>query len=334
MKEFAHINKGALAAMIVAVTTGLASLSAASPAKALNQFVGIGTGGPTGVYFIAGNAICRLLHKSARTYKSKLRCAAPTTGGSIYNIEAIRKGDLQLGVAQSDIQQHAFEGSGKFEGRKFDKLRALFSIHAEPFQILVSKDSNIHGWPDLMGKRVNIGNPDSGQRGTFEALMIAHDVDASFFGNVTELTSTEQTTALCDGNIDAYGYTVGVPNSSVAKATNSCGAHIMPLAGKVIDRLVADNPYYATSVIPKGTYETTTADIPTFGVMATLLASADLSDETVYEVVRAVFENIDEFRRLHPSFAKLDPKGMISKGLSVPLHPGAVKYYREKGWIE
>jgi TRAP transporter TAXI family solute receptor len=319
-------------AALIAMSVGISLTS--FEVQAGKRFVAIGTGGPTGVYFVVGNAICRMVQKAASQKKTDLHCSAPATGGSVYNINAIRTGDLDLGVVQSDVQQHAYQGTDEFEGKPFDKIRALFSVHAEPFQILVGKDSGIHSWADLAGKRVNIGNPGSGQRGTFEALMLANNVDGSFFGTVSELSSTEQSKALCDGKIDAYGYTVGVPNAGVAQAANGCGARIIALQGKTIDRLVADNPYYAYSTIPKGTYKTIENDVSTFGVMATIVVRDDVSQDKVYDVVRAVFENLAEFRKLHPAFAHLDEKKMISDGLSVPLHTGAVKYYKEKGWIE
>lgn len=311
-----------------------ASLIPPLQAQETKRFVSIGTGGHSGVYFVVGNAICAMVQKATADKKSGLHCSAPSTGGSVYNINAIRAGDLDLGVAQSDVQLQALEGTGKFEGQKFEKVRALFSVHAEPFQILVGKDSGINSWAGLAGKRVNIGNPGSGQRGTFEALMLAHNIDGSYFGDVTELNSSEQSKALCDGSIDAYGYTVGVPNEGVRQAADGCGARIIPLQDKTIARLVADNPYYAYSTIAKGTYTTITEDVNTFGVMATIVASADTSEDKVYEIVRAVFENLAEFRKLHPAFANLDEKKMISNGLSAPIHAGALKYYKEKGWVE
>ncbi len=303
-------------------------------AQSSRPFVAIGTGGPTGVYFVAGNAICAMVQEKEAGRKNGLRCTAPSTGGSVYNVEGIRAGDFDLGVVQSDVQQQAYTGTGKFEGQKFGKLRALFSVHDEPFQILVGKNSGIRGWEDLKGKRVNIGNPGSGQRGTFEALMLAHNVDGSYFGEVRELGSTEQSKALCDGTIDAYGFTVGVPNAGVARAVNECGARIISLKDKSVARLVADHPYYAYSTIPEGTYKTLDRDVETFGVVATIVASIDTSEDKVYRIVSAVFDNLDKFRKLHPAFAHLAPKKMISNGLSAPLHPGALKYYREKGWIE
>ena len=224
-------------------------------------FISIGTGGPTGVYFVVGNSVCRMVHREAAEgrksgRKHGIRCAAPSTGGSNYNIGQIGQGELEFGVAQSDWQFHASNGSSKWEGKKQDKLRAVFSVHPEPFHIIVGKDSGINTWADLKGKRVNIGNPGSGQRGTMEVLMDAHGTSTSDFKVATELTSSEQSKALCDGKIDAYGYTVGVPNAGVAIATDGCGARIINLNSDVEAKLVADNPFYAFATIPAGTYKT------------------------------------------------------------------------------
>ena len=215
-----------LSISILALVAGVFMFGASdADAASKRQFIAIGTGGPTGVYFATGNAICRLIHKSAAEgrksgRKHGIRCSAPSTGGSTYNIGQIRQGELDFGVAQSDWQYHAYNGTSKFKGKKFGKLRAVFSVHPEPFQIIVGKDSGINSWSDLKGKRVNIGNPGSGQRGTMEVLMKAHGISKSYFKVATELTSTEQSKALCDGKIDAYGYTVGVPNAGVSIATD------------------------------------------------------------------------------------------------------------------
>lgn len=306
-------------------------------AHAKSKFIAIGTGGPTGVYFVVGNAICRMVHKEAAEGRKKgrkhgLRCSAPSTAGSNYNIGQIRAGELDFGVAQSDWQHHAYHGTSKYKGKAFKNLRAVFSVHPEPFQILVSRKSRIKNWAGLKGKRVNIGNPGSGQRGTMEVLMKIHNTSKSEFASATELTSSEQSKALCDGNIDAYGYTVGVPNAGVAQAADGCGARIISLTTDPIKKLVAENPYYAFAVIPKKTYATTKRDVKTFGVKATLVTSARESEASVYEVVRAVFENLEDFKKLHPAFSRLEPKQMIEEGLSAPLHKGALKYYKEKGW--
>ena len=295
------------------------------------DFITIGTGGVTGVYYPAGGAICLLVNKGRNDHG--VRCSVESTGGSVSNLNKIRSGKLNMGISQSDWQFHAYNGSSKYKGKAFKKLRAVFSVHPEPYHIIVGKNSGIKSWADLKGKRFNIGNPGSGQRGTTEVLMAKYGTKKNDFKIATELTSTEQSKALCDGKIDAYGYTVGVPNTGVSVATDGCGAKIINLNTSVEKGLVNDNPFYAFATIPKGTYKTTDADVTTFGVMATFVTSADVDEKVVYEIVRAVFENLDDFRKLHPAFKNLDPRQMIKNALSAPLHPGAVKYYKEKGWM-
>ncbi|NQV83999.1 MAG: TAXI family TRAP transporter solute-binding subunit [Rhodospirillales bacterium] len=306
--------------------------------KANKRFISIGTGGPTGVYFVAGQSICRLVHKAAAEgrktgRKHGIRCSAPSTNGSTYNLDRIKEGELDFGIVQSDWQFHAYNGSSKFKGNAYKGLRAVFSVHPEPYQIIVGKGSDIKSWADLKGKRFNIGNPGSGQRGTTEILMAKYGTKISDFKIATELTSTEQSKALCDGKIDAYAYTVGIPNAGVSMATDGCSAKIINLTTSVEEGLVKAKPYYAFTTIPKGTYKTTDADVTTFGVVATFVTGANVPVEVVYEVVRSVFENLDDFRSLHPAFKNLDPELMIKNGLSAPLHRGAIKYYKEKGWM-
>ena len=322
---------------IAAAVLAMAFASAADAASK-HRFISIGTGGPTGVYFAAGNAICRLVHKEAaegrkQGRKHGIRCSAPSTGGSNYNIGQIKAGELDFGVAQSDWQYHAYHGTSAWQGKKFERLRAVFSIHPEPLHIIVGGSSGIGSWDDLKGKRVNIGNAGSGQRGTMDFLMKEYGWTTGVFKLATELTSTEQSKALCDGKIDAFIYTVGVPNAGVSVATDGCGARIVNFNNELAKKLVTAHDYYAWATIPKGTYKTSTSDITTFGVMATFVTSADVDEASVYEVTRAVMENLDDFRKLHPAFRYLDPKKMIKDGLSAPLHPGAVRYYKEKGWM-
>ncbi len=330
-------------ALMMATAAAVVGLGVATsvPSEAEAQqrrFIAIGTGGPTGVYFVVGNAICRMIHKEAAEGRSEgrhhgIRCSAPSTGGSTYNIGQISQGELDFGVAQSDWQYHAYNGTAPDRVLPVPELRSVFSVHPEPYHIIVANGAEIESFTDLSGKRFNIGNPGSGQRGTTEVLMAAHGINAGDFALATELTSTEQSKALCDGKIDAYGYTVGVPNSGVAVATDGCDARIINLNTDVEQGLVAETPYYAFATIPAGTYKTTSEDVTTFGVMATFVTSQAVDADLVYEVVRAVFENLDDFRRLHPAFANLDPEKMIGNGLSAPLHEGAVRYYTERGWM-
>lgn len=312
---------------------GLMAFGLATSAMAQEKFITIGTGGATGVYFVVGQSICKLVNRG--TAEHNLKCTAPSTGGSIANINAIKAGDQDMGVAQSDWQYHALNGTSKFEeAGAFPELRAVFSVHPEPFTVVARADAGISTFADLKGKRVNIGNPGSGQRGTMEVLMGTLGWSMSDFTLASELKAAEQSQALCDNKVDAIIYTVGHPNGSIQEATTSCEAKVISVTGPEIDKLVADNPYYSKASIPGGMYAGNPDDVETFGVRATFVSSTKSDAETIYQVVKAVFDNFNRFKGLHPAFANLKEEEMVSAGLSAPLHDGAAKYYKEKGWIE
>ncbi|MFV0360844.1 TAXI family TRAP transporter solute-binding subunit [Tropicimonas sp.] len=315
---------------ITAATAALALM--ATGVAAQERFITIGTGGQTGVYYVVGQSICRLVNRGEAEHG--LKCTAPSTGGSIANINAIAAGDMDMGVAQSDWQFHAYNGSSEYEGKPVEKLRAVFSVHGEPFTVVARTDSGAESFDDLFGKRVNVGNPGSGQRATMEVVLDAMGRSMGDFALASELKPAEQSAALGDNKVDAIIYTVGHPNGSIQEATSTVDARILPVTGEAIDKLVADNSYYAKAIIPGGMYKGTDADVDTFGVKATFVTSADVPDDVIYEVVKAVFDNFDRFKGLHPAFANLKEEDMVSSGNSAPLHPGAERYYRERGWIQ
>ncbi len=315
---------GALAA------AGFVGLSIAG-AQAQEQFISIGTGGVTGVYYPTGGAICRLVNKGRKEHG--IRCSAESTGGSIYNINTIRAGELQFGVAQSDWQYHAYNGTSKFEDNgKFEKLRAVFSVHPEPVTVIARDDSGINNISDAKGKRLNIGNPGSGTLGTWEVMEAALGWKREDLALAAGMKSAETGAAMCDGKIDAYFWLVGHPSALTQESLASCASHLVNVTGEAIDKLIAERPYYRNATIPAGMYNNK-EDIKTFGVGATFVSSADVPNEVVYEVVKAVFENLDQFQKLHPAFANLKAEEMIKDGLSAPIHDGAMKYYKEKGWM-
>jgi hypothetical protein len=299
-------------------------------AQAQGQFVTIGTGGVTGVYYPTGGAICRLVNKTRKEHG--IRCSVESTGGSVYNLNSIAGGELDMGVAQSDWQYHAYNGTSKFQEQGANKdLRAVFSVHPEPFTVVARADSGIRNFQDLKGKRVNIGNPGSGQRGTMEVVMNALGWSSDDFKLASELKSSEQAAALCDNKVDAMVFVVGHPSGSIKEATTSCDSVIVNVSGPQISKLIADNSYYRTATVPGGMYRGTDSDTSTFGVGATFVSSAKVPEDVIYNVVKAVFENFDDFKKLHPAFADLKQEEMIKDGLSAPLHAGAVKYYKEAG---
>jgi uncharacterized protein len=315
---------------VIGSISGLAVAGFAIQAMAQQQFISIGTGGVTGVYYPAGGAICRLVNKDRKEHG--IRCSAESTGGSVYNVNTIRAGELEFGVVQSDIQFHAQEGSGEFTD-KFEGLRAVFSLHPEPVTIMALPDSGIDNISDFAGKRVNIGNPGSGTRGTWETLEEAGIVSTGDLSLATELKSAEMAQSLCDGRIDAFFWLVGHPSASTQEAMSTCDAKLVHATGPGIDELVAERPYYRHATIPAGTYPGQDEDINTFGVGATFVTSADVPEEVVYTLVKAVFENFDDLKNLHPALANLKEEEMIRDSLTAPLHAGAEKYYKERGWM-
>jgi uncharacterized protein len=312
---------------------GSALVAASATASAQQKFITIGTGGVTGVYYAVGGAVCRLMNKDRA--KTGIRCSVESTGGSAFNINTIKGGELDFGLAQSDVQYTAVKGEGSFKQTgAFGDLRSVYSVHPEPFTVLARKEANIAKFEDFKGKRFNVGNPGSGTRLSMEELLGALGWKLSDFSLASELKADEHGPALCDNKIDGFYYGVGHPSANIQDPTTTCGAKLIPLTGAAIDRLVADHPYYAKATIPGGLYSGNPNPTQTYGVLATMVTSAKTPDDVVYNLVKATFDNFDEFKKLHPAFANLDPANMVKDGLSAPLHPGAAKFYKEKGWIK
>ncbi len=310
----------------------LAIMGASIASQAAEQTISIGTGGVTGVYFPTGGAICRLVNKDRQTHG--IRCATESTGGSIENINTVRSGDLTFGVAQSDAQYFAVNGIAPFAGQGgFENLRAVFSIYPEPFTLMVRKGSEISGFQALKGKKVNVGNLGSGQRATMELVMRAFGLAPDDFALAADLNSAEMIPAICNGRIDATAFIVGHPAAAITEAVSHCEIDLVDVKGPAIEQLLKTHDFYRPATIPGGLYKGIDQDVTTFRVGATMITSADVADEVVYAVVKAVFDHFELFKSLHPALARLKESEMIADGLSAPLHPGARRYYEERGWI-
>ena len=328
MPSFTRVRaRRALAALAV----GCALALPGAPASAQQKFITIGTGGVTGVYYAVGGAICRLVNKDRA--KTNLRCSVESTGGSAYNVNTIKAGELDFGMAQSDVQFQSYKGTGPFK-EPFPDMRAVLSVHPEPFTLVARKEANIQALADFKGKRLNVGNPGSGTRTALDELLAATGMKISDLALASELKADEHGAALCDNKIDGFFYGVGHPSANIQDPTTACGAKLVPITGPAIDALVKKNSYYAYAEIPGGMYANNPQVTKTYGVLATLVTSSKVPADAVYTLTKAVFENFDEFKKLHPAFANLDPKKMVADGLSAPLHEGAAKYYREKGWMK
>lgn len=303
------------------------------PSFAERRFVTLGTAGVNGVYYPVGGTICHLVNRKGKEHG--IRCAVESTGGSIYNLQAVRSNELDIGFAQSDWQAHAYSGSGIFTDSEpnYD-LRSLFSLHSEALTVVAGKDTDIYTFDDLKGKRVNLGNPGSGMRATVDEVMRAKGWDRDVFRHVSEFMPSEQSQKLCSNQIDAFVFATGHPNGAIQEVVNMCGARLVRVDGVAIEELIGDHKHYARATIPGGMYANNPDNVPTFGVKATLVASKNLDDEVAYQIVKAVFEHFDEFRTTHPILSTLKKQYMIERGLTAPLHSGALRYYREVGLIK
>ncbi len=312
----------------------LLACSPASQDAPGKTFVTIGTGGVTGVYYPTGGAISRMLNKKAKEYG--IKATVESTAGSVYNINAVLSGDLEFGVAQSDRQFQAYNGLAEWAGKGPQKdLRAVFSIHPESITLVASEESGIRTVGDLKGKRVNIGNPGSGQLQNSKDVLEAAGVSLDDI-HTEQVKAVEAPGLLQDEKIDAFFYTVGHPAGNIKEATSGrIKVRIVPISGPGIDTLLEKYPYYAKSTIPKKFYPTSMndGDVESIGVKATFVASKNLDDKIVYAITKEVFESFDEFKKLHPAYSVLTKENML-QGLSAPIHKGALKYYREAGLVK
>ncbi|MBS7662820.1 TAXI family TRAP transporter solute-binding subunit [Pseudomonas lalucatii] len=321
--------KGQSLAWVLSVA--LAGVVLGGTARAEERRVLIGTGGETGIYYVVGQSICRFLNQDAG--EQGVGCKAPASGGGVANVRGLRSGAFDFGIMQADHQYKALKGQAPFEAEgPMADIRALFSLHDEVFTLLVRRDAGIASLDDLRGKRVNVGNPGSGQRNTLDELMRVKGWDRSVFALSAELKPAEQASALGDNNIDAMTYFVGHPNGAIQEATTITDAVLVPVSGAEVERLLAERPYYSKAEIPGGLYRGNAAAVPSIGSRAVLSTTASTDPQLVYLLVKAVFENFERFQGQHPSFAGLRAADMIEVGLSAPLHEGALRYYRERGW--
>lgn len=326
-------DRTTIAAFSVAAALATLALGQGPGAVAAEtRFVTIGTGGVTGVYYPAGGAICRLVNRNRLDHG--VRCSPEATDGSVFNITAIRSEELDFGIVQSDVQAVAVAGRLDFKEAGPDpNLRAVFSLHAEPLHLVARIDAGIRRFEDLKNKRVNIGNPGSGQRATTELIFSILGWTTADFSLAAEIKSSDQSAAICDNEVDAVLFTVGIPSAAIKEVTSACDVRLVGLEGEWVERLVSEYPSYTKAVIPGGFYRNNTQDVPTFGPRATLVTSARIPETVVYNLVRAVFDGFDDFRRLHPALQDLEKEEMVKAGLSAPLHPGAARYFREAGLV-
>jgi TRAP transporter TAXI family solute receptor len=300
------------------------------PLHAGTKFVTIGTGGVTGVYYPVGGAIAKLMNKKKKVYG--LKVTAEATGGSVFNINALATGDMDFALAQSDRVTQAWKGIRDWKGKGPQKeLRGVCTLQSETVCLIASVDSGIKSCADLKGKVVAVGNPGSGTRDNSSDALSTCGLTFDDLAKAEGIKAAEGAGLLQDGRLDAYFYTVGHPNGSIKEATSG-GTQVRFIPFTNLDKLIKRNPFYSKAVIPIEFYSgaENNKDIPTFGVKACLVTTDRVSDEIVYVLTKELFENLDKVRKLHPSLVELTEEEMI-KSMPIPIHPGALKYYKEAG---
>lgn len=323
------MNQKIRVSLLSCALAGVLNITAAS---AQERFVTIGTGGQTGVYYTAGQSVCRFLNRAEA--QPPIKCNAPSTAGSVTNIVSLQKGEYEFGFIQSDHQHKALKGLAPFDkDGPIEELRAVFSLQTEILTVVAREDSGIKSFDDLKGKRVNIGVPGSGSRDTFDEVMKARGWSNADFALAGELKPAEMASALGDNNLDVITYVVGHPSGAIQEALTNVKAQLIPVQGPEIEKFLQGADYYTAAEIPAGLYPGVDEPVPSIGGKAVLAATTETDPDVVYQLVKAVFDNLERFKRLHPAFADLQAKDMIHVGLTAPLHEGARRFYKEKGWL-
>jgi TRAP transporter TAXI family solute receptor len=312
--------------------TVLAAAVGSNCALAQTKFVTIGTGGVSGVYYAVGGALCRVVNRDR--VSNGIRCSAEATPGSMVNIDSLKRNSINFAIVQGDLHYQAVKGDGAFAKNGVqENLRSVLSLYPEALTILSSKEISAKGLDDLKGRRFSLGMLGSGGRATIEKLLQASSLSASDFGSVVERAADEQGHALCENKIDGFAYVVGHPAPNVMRTIKECGAKFVAVESAGSAAVLRDFPYFVKTEIPGSLYPGLAGGVPTIGMLASLVTTDSVPDDMVYSVVKSIFGNIEELKGLNPSLARLDPRKMISEGLVAPIHPGAMRFYKEKGWL-
>lgn len=321
---------------IIALFAVVIGLILSGPARSAERTLIVATAPVAGVYYPAGGALCRVVNAGRRQHG--LHCLVESTDGSRDNLGRLQKGEVDFALVQSDWQYFVGHGGGDTLGTGIGAgeggtvLRAVASLHPQPFTLVAAPGSGIEALEDIAGKRLNLGPVGSAQRASGEALIEAVGWSDADFAEIGELGSERQASALCAGEIDALLVSASHPNALVEAVTERCGARLVPIEGQGVDILLATWPFYTRAEIAGGLYRANPEPVPSFGLRATLVTSLETPEDAVYWTVRSLFEGLDAVRRQHPALAQLSAEDMVSRGNTLALHPGALRYYKERGW--
>lgn len=329
-RRFASPRGPLRAASFAALATVLALVSAPAPAK--EKFVSLGTSSQSGVYYPVAQGICGLVNGGRDEHL--VRCLANTTGGSIYNIQAIATGELDFALTRAGLAYEAYKGIGEFETYGANpKLRSMSVLYSQPLSVIVKQDSDIKTFLDIPGKRINIGNLGSGKRELAEMLLDLMKWTAKDFAEVLELNTSRMGKAFCEGKVDVLIEAIGIPSKFLDEMINGCKGRFVDIPKNVVDAVRQQGPYYEPGIIPAKLYPIQKRDVQTFNVNVVLITSTDVSADTIYTITRTMFEKFPLLQKTHPVFASMTPQSMVEQGEYIPFHEGALRYYRERNLL-
>lgn len=290
------------------------------------DFITFGTGEINGTYYPRGQFICNLINKNQ--LEENIRCSVESTNGSVHNINAIESGEFNFAISQSDTINYAINGKKSFKNKKIRKLRSVISIYPELLTFIVNKKSNIKTIEDVVGKRINIGNPKSGSYATTQDLFNEYNIENDSLKLAAALNAEDTADALRDNRIDGYSFVVGHPAQNIIDSANSLPISILPINGTKIDKFLEKNKHFSKAIIPANLYKGINKPVETIGIKAVIITSADVSENLVYNFVKIILENFDEFKKSHIVYKNITKKSLL-KELGAQQHKGAIKYFKE-----
>jgi uncharacterized protein len=301
--------------------------------KAQTYDIVIGANQLTSFEFKVGRLVCRLINANV----DGIHCQPRVTSGFLYNLDNVRLGALDLGVVRSDVQFQAIKKQGifKYKDVTYENIRSLFSLHISSFTLIASQNSKIRTLDDLVNKRINIGPRVSPQHSLAKQLFLQKGWHNDDFKMLEELPSShsQDSIAFCHGRIQAIVYSMIHPNPIANNLIHRCKGVLIPIDQSTISQLIIRHPYLSLTRIPQGIYRKSKDPTTTFGLKSTIIASEELDQETAYQIVKTIFNNIKYFKKAHPVFHDMTPKMMAKEGLTAPLHRGAIKFYKENGLL-
>ncbi len=288
----------------------------------------LATGGTSGTYYPFGGSMAQIFNSKIEN----MNVTAQATGASVENLKLIGKKEAELAIVQNDMTDYAYNGTETFKDGKIENVRAVATLYPEVIQIVASVDSGINTLQDIKGKKFSVGAPGSGVEANARQLLEMMGMTYNDF-TANYLSFSESADSFKDKHIDGFLFTSGIPNAAIQDISTTSSLKFVSVSDDVIKQLTSQYPFFTEYIIPAGTYKGQDTDVKTIAVKATLVAGAEVSEKVIYDLTKALFENQPELAQAHAKGEQLNINEAV-KGISVPFHPGAEKYYKEKGILK